>query len=290
MIHGKVIPNDRLYEPVHTAEVLKDMQALFGEYFKNFAPDKGTLDHHITQAISVFEHEQPLYENLLDPDNLAEFEYDPGTFKSTLRRDCPIMRRSLKSPAKEMDKYRKSFNGADGKRMLSVMTHLSEFASQYMRTFNASQQLAASHPQDLGVSILDTNEDYMAYGVIGGGIRSHFLFNLHPDAFPNRSQLAVWAYYFLSGRKDYGFEDDSEFLMINSDQAGTQQNYYYPYDLFCFYAARLYPILENACQELNYHFDQRYRYLYLDAFLDHVAISHQDDINTLKPPYEEFNY
>lgn len=239
MIRGQDIPNDRLYEPEHIGAVLIDITTSFPEYFQEFAPTKTHLVQRMKEGLEQFEHEQPYYLKLLDRSLLGEIEYDPGTFKSTLKKDCPIIRRCLNSPAKVMDAYRKSFNQSKSEAMLQVVINISEFASEFMQKFNPTQQLMAEHPNDLGLSDLDT-DTYTAYGVIGGGIRSHFLYNLHPNAFPNRSQNSVWAYYFLSYRKDYGFEDGSEFLMINSDASGTQQNYFYRYDLFTFYATRLF--------------------------------------------------
>ena len=92
----------------------------------------------------------------------------------------------------------------------------------------------------LDLSDLNDDETYTAYGVIGGGIRSHFLYSLYPHAFPNRSQNAVWSLYFLSGKQDFGLADASEFVMIDikSENMKTQQNYFYPYDLFAFYALK----------------------------------------------------
>jgi hypothetical protein len=116
------------------------------------------------------------------------------------------------------------------------------------------------------------------------------LYNLHPIAFPNRSQNAIWAYYFLSKKKDYGFEDDSEFLMIYPDGSGTQQNYFYPYVLFTYYAIKLFLLLEAGCERLGYELNEQFRYLYLNTFLDFIADLHRVDINTLKPVYEQFDY
>jgi hypothetical protein len=193
------------------------------------------------------------------------------------------------SPAKVMDAYRKSFHAAKGKDMLRVVINISEFSRKYMPTFDYAEQQKAKHPAELGLSELDT-ETYTTFGVIGGGIRSHFLYHLHPDAFPNRSQNSIWAFYFLTQRKDYGFEDGSEFLMINPDGSGTQQNYFYPYDLFTFYASRLFKLLKHECEQLGYQLDDQYRYIYLNSYLDGVAEIHEADINTLKPVYEQFDY
>jgi hypothetical protein len=289
MIRGQDIPNDRLYEPTHIQTVQADMAEGFLDFFAQFAPDKLTLLHHMQEGLEKFLHERPQYLTLLDRDYLEEFESDPHAFKSTLKKDCPIIRRCLNSPAKVMDAYRSSFYQSKGDRMLQVAINLSEFATGVMPGFDALGQLGADHPATLGVSDLDT-EPYTAFGVIGGGIRSHFLYNLYPVAFPNRSQNSVWVYYFLTHQKDYGFEDGSEFLMINSDGSGTQQNFFYPYDLFTFYATRLYLLLRENCKKVGYELDETYRYVYLNTFLDFVAGLHSEDINALKPFHEQFDY
>lgn len=94
----------------------------------------------------------------------------------------------------------------------------------------------------------------------------------------------------MTGRKDYGFRDGSEFLMINPDGTGTQQNYYYPYDLFSYYALVLYLTLKSASSKLGYHLNSGLRYVYVNTFLDHIADLHRADIDTLKPQHEQFDY
>ena len=188
-----------------------------------------------------------------------------------------------------MDKYRARFNGTTSDRMLEVVINISEFGTRFMKSFDIGKRIQIQFPQDLRVSELDS-DPYTAYGMLGGGIRSHFLYNLYPEAFPNRSQNAIWAYYFLTGRKTFDFEDDSEFLMINLDGSGTQQNYFYSYDLFTFYATKLYILLKASCQGIGYSFDESYRYVYLNTYLSLVANLHQEDITCLKPQYEEYDY
>lgn len=289
MIEGQDLPYDRFYELAHIAEVRADMEKGFIFYFMQFASTKVALSHHMADALENFDREQPNYQKLMDPESLEEFSFDPGAFKGTLKKECPIIRRCLNSPAKVMDAYRKSFFQTKPEQLLTVVTNLSNFAAEFMPTFQSSQHLSAGTPQELGVSELDT-EPYSAYGSIGGGIRSHLLYNLYPEAFPNRSQNAIWAYYFLTAQKEYGFEDCSEFLMVKPDGSGTQQNYFYPYDLFSFYASKLVQLLKKSCAGLGYSFSTEYRYVYLNKFLDQIADIHRTDIDALKPPYEQLDY
>lgn len=289
MIRGQDIPNDRLYDPDHISTVLVDIEECFSKYLKEFSSTKNALALRLFQAEKDFLTEQPRYFKLLDRANLDEFDYDPSAFKSTMRKECPIIRRCLNSPAKVMDSYRASFNRTSSDTMLKVVRHISEYGEKFISTFDADKQLRVAEPSQLGISDLDT-DPYTAFGVIGGGIRSHFLYNLYPIAFPNRGQNAIWALYFLTNRKKYEFEDDSEFLMINPDGSGTQQNYFYPYDLFTFYAVKVYLMLRTAYRDQRITLKEEYRYVYLNFFMDFVADSHRTDIDILKPQYEDNDY
>lgn len=278
---------EQAYQPEHIAEVLADMRSNLPRYFVTLATGQTSLAERLAASVADFENEQPHYQELFDLGMLEEYAYDPNAFKGDFRRKCPIVRRCLMSPAKVMDNYRAAFNLTDGARMLEVTTNIVKFAHEFMQSFDDSQHELAQSPADLGVDTLD-EETFTAYGVIGGGIRSHFLHQLYPYVFPNRSQSAIWAYYFLTERKDYGFDDGSEFLMIEPE--GAQQNYFYPYNLFSYYALQLYLALRDACAGHGVSLERAYRYVYLDAFLAHIADTHREDINYLKPQHEQIYY
>lgn len=198
-----------------------------------------------------------------------------------------IIRRCLQSNEKEMELYKKKFNGSTGQDLLHVTLNIAKFGKKYMRHFDDHAHVGAKTVDDLELSTL-LKEGYTAYGVIGGGIKSQFLYGLYPCAFPSRSQNAIWSLYFLTNKKDFGFRDDSEFLMIEADKGVTQQNYHYPYDLFAFYALKLYLTLKNAAAVKEYKFRKEYRYIYLNAFFEYVAKAHQADIGVLKRKDYEF--
>ena len=111
-------------------------------------------------------------------------------------------------------------------------------------------------------------EKYTAYGVIGGGIRSHLIYKLYPKMYPNRSREAVWALWYLTDKKKFGCKEDSEFLMINVKESTTQQNYFYPYALFSFYALEIYRFLKKLIlgQSVNISEKQRFINSLLELF------------------------
>jgi hypothetical protein len=284
MIRGKSELEKSVYQPEHLEQVVADLRRTFPAYFALYAPERKALLDRTKQVIKEFEKERPAYVELLDREVLAEYAYDPNAFKPDLQTKCPIIRRCLNSQAEVMDNYRRAFYATAGNKMLEVTTRIIEFGQEFAKTFNAAQHFAATAPEALGLSALDDDE-YTAYGMIGGGIRSHFLYQLYPHIFANRSQNAIWALYFLTEHKDYGLKDGSEFLMI--EETGTQQNYFFPYDLFVFYSNQIYRELDRAATSAPCYLDPKYRYVYLNDFFDHVAELHRSDISTLLPRHEQ---
>ena len=70
--------------------------------------------------------------------------------------------------------------------------------------------------------------------------------------------------------------------MVQPDHGTCEQNYFYPPELFGFYAVQVYRLLESGCSDRGITFADRYRYIYLDKFCDHVGDVHREDINTYK--------
>jgi len=276
---------DRGYNPAHMTEVLNEMRRQFPGYFAKFLRKPGTAG--FDEAIAAFEGEQQKYVEFLDVRSLHEFEDDPGAFKSEMKRKCPIIRRCLLSNEQEMEQYKIKFNLATGQELLQVTQNIAKFGRKHVKRFEQQGHERIKTVDSLGLADL-LEEDYVAYGVIGGGIRSHFLYSLYPHVFPNRSQSAVWALYFLTNKKDFGFADASEFLMIDVEKGTTQQNYHYPYDLFSFYALKLYLMMKDALLQKRYNLNSSLRYIYLDTFLERIAQIHQTDINLLKR--KEYEY
>lgn len=268
----------RGYETGHVANVLSDLESSFADYFRTFRSGDMPLKQRFADALKSFKGEQKHYLDLFHLDALEDYGYDPSAFKADLNRRCPIIRRCLMSPAKVMDAYRRNFYTAGGARLLEVTENIVRYAHRHIIDFDNDAHESAASVDELRLGDID-DEEYTAYGVIGGGIRSRFLYMLYPRAFPNRSQNSIWALYFLSNRKDYGFRDGSEFLMVEPERA--QQNYFYPYDLFAYYALKQLNQLRAACDTEVGELDSHYRYVYLDAFFDHVADTNRDAIQCL---------
>jgi hypothetical protein len=278
MIRGKDL-EEKAYEPGHIQQVLAEIKSNFPDYFRSFA--KQPLEPVFNLHIEAYEKEQEAYREYLSLEALDEFEYDPNAFKSHTRKRCPIIRRCLMSPDEVMKDYRKSFNIVTGRQILDAVRSIAEFGISYVAHFDDTQHETATNYGDLGLEPLN-EEKYGCYGVIGYGVQSSLLYGLYPRSFAHRSQNAVWSLYFLSGRKDFGLADGSEFLMIHSDQGTCEQSYFYPAELFGFYALNVFLMLKSACEDSGITFLDHYRYIYLSRFCDHVADTHRDDINAYK--------
>ncbi len=131
------------------------------------------------------------------------------------------------------------------------------------------------------------SDDCTAYGVIGGGIKSLMLYKIYPSAFPSRSRNALWSMWYLSKKKVFDCKSDSEFLMIDLNKSITQQNYFYPYELFSYYAYEIYKLLNAEAEKMNVGITPGYRYVIVDSFFDYVAGEHQSEITLLTSQVKE---
>jgi hypothetical protein len=281
----------QIYEPEHIQEVLAEIERNFPKYFASFWKPPKKRMRTIKAAIEDFLKRQPKYAKFLELESLEEYEYDPGAFKTGMKTELPIIQGALFSQDEAMKKYKINFYAAAGIDLLATTRNIVDFAENYMVEFDDELHELAETVADLERAELQ-KEQYSSSGVIGEGIKSHFLYSLYPNAFPNRGQNAIWSLCFLTSRQDFGFWDGSEFLMIDAtNQKGiVQQNYLYPYDLFCLYALKIYLTLKRNAQEKSYPFTDSYRYVYLDHFFDHIAEVHRDDINMYKTASEDSKY
>ena len=216
----------------------------------------------------------------MNRENLEVYKDAVKYFKDTvLKNECPIIHFTLLNKrAKALDKYRRDFNMAKPEELLKVVTNLNKFAEKYVTIYSKQKDKIISSYEELELDVLDT-EEYTAYGVIGGGIKSHMLYKISPEMFANRSREAIWALWYLTDKKVEDCKMDSEFLMIDVEKSITQQNYFYPYSLFSFYALTIFYLLNDKARENNIVIPIEYRYVIVDAFLSFVAGQHKEEID-----------
>lgn len=260
---------------------------------KNKVKDgKKILERLLKETIADFEKERQPYLDILDLESLEEYKHDVNSFKNTvLKNQIPIIRKTLQNKlAKELDKFRVAFNNAQPGHLFEVTSNIVKLANEWRNDwYDAREFEKIDACDDLGYYDLDA-EGYTAYGVIGGGIKSHFIFKLFPEMYPSRSREAVWGLYYLSNKKKFGCKEDSQFLMINADEGTTQQNYFYPYGIFAFYALRIFNTLKELYAKNSISLPIEYRFVAVDGFLSFVSRSHQNEINVLKQNSQNYHY
>lgn len=269
-----------------SAEKFEELQRKFGISTTEHLLNSKLSENYkiiIREAIADFEKDREDYQKIFCRELLEDYDEDADTFKSKiLKNECPIIRKTLANRrAKELDKYRANFGREDADNLLEVVTRLCAFGEEYQKNYNPESYENITEYSDLKLELLDT-EDYTVFGVIGGGIKTHMLYKVYPAVFSNRSRSALWALWYLSGKKAFGCKMDSEFLMIDKDKEIFQQNYFYPYELFSYYAFEIYSLLKEKAAEYKVSIDTDYRYVVVDAFFEYVAMEHDSAISFFK--------
>jgi len=319
-------PNDIeeiCYEKDHIQKVLGEIKANIPDYFEKYvSTDAGhsaddeklaqlaekfgsspkrnkkkvnkeeVLNRIVKEARNSFESDREDYQVHLHPEALEEYGEDVNSFKNTiLKNQIPIIRKTLQNrAAKELDKYRAAFNHALPGELFETVNNIVNHAEKLRHEWydNAKFERITSH-KELDYHTFD-HEDYTAFGVIGGGIKTQFLFKLYPEMFPSRSRDSIWALWYLSDKKHFGCKEDSQFLMINQNEGTTQQNYFYPYGLFAFYALELYRELRSMFKVLGVGISEYERFIIVEDFLSFVARQHQKEIDVLKQKSDNLHY
>jgi len=155
--------------------------------------------------------------------------------------------------------------------LLAVTYNLCLFGEDYQIEYDEKEYDSISSYEDFQMQDLDT-DDYTVYGVIGGGIKSHMLYKVWPHIFSNRSQTAMWALWFLTKPNTFNCRYGSEFLMFDTDNGLLyQHNYFYPYELFHYYAFCVYKMLQNKMSKYGVVIDPNYRFTIVDTFFEFVS-------------------
>lgn len=252
---------------------------------------KEILSRLLRESIVNYENDRQSYQDILNLEALEEYKHDVNSFKNTvLKNQIPIINRTLNSNARELDNFRIAFQRSQAGDLFQVTFNIVELAYQWRTDWYEEDGFEEINTcDDLGYYELDEDE-YIVYGVIGGGIKSQFLYKLFPEMYPNRSREAIWALYYLSNKQKFGCHEDSQFLMINVQNGSTQQNYFYPYSLFAFYALQICKQLRVLYSEHGITLPNEYRFVAVDSFLSFVARTHQTEIDTLKQRSNSYHY
>lgn len=250
----------------------------------------------LSNAVTTYEREAEHYREFFDPERLAEFrEDDPDAFKTELSKKCPVIRQTLMSPLEDLKEWKYKYKAAKSATLLAAFDHLRALGDGYLADSGAEPEFDRyDDPDDFAME--DFNEETTGVpGVVGGGIKTAVLYHLEPRVFAPRSTSALFGLYFLTEEKTYRLKSKtSEFIMVDDKRPGrdegwsnrynmkVSQNYWYPYELFAFYAMKIWRLLRDACAEKGHPLEPAFRFVFVLAFLDHVCRENDAAMKVLK--------
>lgn len=301
---------DLIREDEHIYKVWKTIESNYEKYFTSFihqlaegdisqlssifsvkkgAANKIDQVQKFIDSIAEYEKQRQPYLKFFNDEMLEEYlEDDPKAFKHALKKECPIIRHLVNSKREELQKWKERFAGATSDELFSISQNLITFAHRYKKEHTSKSFGAIDRWKYFETEELQEEEDFRVEGVIGMGIKSIILYFLEPSLFPICSRRALYALYFLSEQKDFNLPSrSSEFLMINDlndyedHNFKMEHNYFYPYPLFTLFALRTYRFLEKRSKEIGTILDPKYRFVYVNAYYEHICEQHSEDIDTM---------
>ena len=242
-----------------------------------------------TEALNEYEKERIPYQKLFNTTVMKEFlDDDPRAFKQVLKKDCPIIRQLVNSQREELKEWRMKFNNTTGDELFSIFQNLVTFSNKYSKHYDSKKYIVFDDWDSFELTVMEEDEKYRVEGVIGMGIKSIVLYHLFAEMFSLRSGRALFALYFLSNQEYFNLPShNSEFLMINDSRnyeehnIKMEHNYWYPYALFTLFALRIFKYLQSKAKDMGLRLNAEKKYIYVNAFLDHVANQHQETIDTM---------
>lgn len=281
------------------ADLLEQLKA--NEHFRVKTPKKPKSEPKpdfsvLTAAVTEYDDDAEVYREFFDPERLAEFrEDDPDAFKTELSKKCPVIRQTLNSRLDDLKEWKFKYKVAKSATLLEAFEHLRGLGDGYLADSGEEADFDRyDDPDDFAME--DFNEETTGVpGVVGGGIKSKVLHEIDARVFAHRGSNALFGLYFLTEEKTYRLKSGtSEFIMVDDKRLGRDegwnnrynmkvaQNYWYPYELFAFYAMRIWRLLRDACAEHGYALDPTFRFVYVQAFLDHVCDENAEALKVLK--------
>jgi hypothetical protein len=306
-------------EKAHMAAAWEVLQASFPRYFESFVAPKAASGDDLLEklksnerfrvkaskapkvppppdfslfeeAVENYEAEAQHYRAFFDSEVLEEFrEDDPDSFKTELSKKCPVIRYTLNSRLEDLKEWKYKYHATHSKKMLETFGHLLALGEEY-ESDRGKESKFDKYDSPAAFEMEDFNEEVTGVpGVIGGGIKTAVLHHMNARIFANRSSRALFGLYFMTAKQTFKLRSKtSEFLMIDDKLNGRDlniredHNYWYPYELFAFYALRLFRLLRGASRERGYELDSTFRFVYVQTFLDHVCDENGEDMKVLK--------
>ena len=299
---------ERVGERAHVDRVLEELTLNVPKYFETITQlkkiDNGVIPTNdkviwstlISDGIIKYEKESPAYQSFFSEDNMEEFEEidDAKVFKSELRKDCPIIRKSLMSSMAELQKWREDFAMAKAQDLFETFANFIDFMRDYAVS-NSNLDYNDLKTQDDFEPLFkfSSDEDLVLKNVIGAGIKTTIIYNIKPHLFCKSVRRTLYGLSFLttdihtlmpSRTSEFIMMDDTDMNKSGRNASSNfrmEHNYWYPYNLFMLYTNHIYKIIEEHLNKIGITLEPKYRFVYVTLFLELICIKEMDAVKTM---------
>lgn len=306
---------ERIEEGIHVDKVLKELTSNVPEYFTAITNshkleydsvhniEKTVWSKLIIDGIEKYEKESQSYQKFFSEDNMEEFEEidDPKVFKSELRKDCPIIRKSLMSKMQELQNWKEDFAMAKPQELFDTFANFLDFMHDYVEdmqdiNFNDLKTYEDFKP----LFEFSSDEDMVLKNVIGAGIKTTIIYNLNPSFFCKSVRRTLYGLSFLTENIHAIMPSrTSEYIMIGdtdlnkggrnaSSNFRMEHNYWYPYNLFMLYTNHIYIIIEELLSKIGITLEAKYRFVYVNLFLELICLEKKESVKTMMGGDQDF--
>ena len=299
---------ERVEEPTHVDRVLKELTLNVPKYFATITQlhkiengamstiDKIIWSKLLIDGIAKFEKESQSYQKFFSEDNMEVFEEidDAKVFKSELKKDCPIIRKSLMSSMTELQKWKEDFAMAKAQDIFETFGNFLDFMRDYADENKGIDYNNLETQEDFQPLFKFSNdEDLVLRNVIGAGIKTTIIYNIMPQLFCKSVRRTLYGLSFLTTNIHTLMPSrTSEFIMMDdtdkfkgSRNANSnfrmEHNYWYPYNIFMLYTNHIYKIIEDLLHKIGITLEPKYRFVYVNLFLELICLKEIDAVKTM---------
>lgn len=299
---------ERVEEPTHVDRILKELTLNVPKYFATITElhkienrviptiDKIIWSKLLIDGIAKFEKESQSYQKFFSEENMEEFEEidDAKVFKSELKKDCPIIRKSLMSSMTELQKWKEDFAMAKAQAIFETFGNFLDFMRDYADEKKGIDYNDLETQEDFQPLFKFSNdEDLVLRNVIGAGIKTTIIYNIMPQLFCKSVRRTLYGLSFLTTNIHTLMPSrTSEFIMMDDTDMNKgsrnansnfrmEHNYWYPYNIFMLYTNHIYKIIEDLFHKIGITLEPKYRFVYVNLFLELICLKEIDAVKTM---------
>lgn len=306
---------ERIREIDHINKIIDDLNIKIPKYFKQITNENkdssDSLDMSdsiiwnimINSKIEEYDKEASSYRSFFAEDNMDEYEEvdDAKTFKSALRNQCPIIRRTMMSRMEELQKWKEDFTYSKPQEVFDTLANFLEFVSEYPSLHPETEYESFYKFEDFeDVAKLTDDKAYFLSNVLGTGIMTTVAYHMNSQYFNRCVRRTLYGLYFLTkNTHKITPSRTSEFIMIDdtnpfkscrgaNSNFSMEHNYWYPYKLFMFYSKFVYDNIKNLLNEIGVYTDFKYRYVYVNLFMQEIIKINSEAVKSMMGGDQEY--